>query len=109
MLNEREEKFIKQWEANRLREKKLWRQLAVGLPIGAIFGLGIMINFFSGWYTRAEMVANSEFNPWVLVVAVVIIVVFVAIFSRKMQWERKEQAYLELLNKKKKTENNTKD
>ncbi len=106
MLNDREEKFLNYWEKNRVREKKIWRQLALGLPIGALFGIALFLNFISGWYKRADMVAHSSFNPWVLVVAIVIIAVFIAIFSKKLQWDRKEQAYRELLIKKNKTHQN---
>ena len=86
------------WEANRLREKKLGFQLLVGIPMGLLFSLPILIILFTGklWYTRAEMVANTSSKPWVLMVAVFLIAVFVAIFNKRHQWERKEQWYQEL-------------
>ena len=43
MLNEEEKKFIQYWEANRLKEKKVMKQLLIGLPIGALFGLAAII------------------------------------------------------------------
>lgn len=90
------------WEKARHRQKKLLYQLAVGLPIGLLFGLLIIINFYAGWYKRAEMIANSRFNPIVLYVAIVIIAVFFAIFSKKFQYDQLEQKFKELDAKKKK-------
>lgn len=99
MLTDKELAFIKYWEKARNRQKKLMYQLAVGLPVGLLFGLFIIINFYSGWYKRAEMIANSRFNPMVLYVAAIIIAVFIAIFSKKFQWDQSEQRYKELLAK----------
>lgn len=98
MLNEQEKLFLVYWEANRLREKKVLKQLLIGLPIGVLFGLPVIIILFSGkfWYKRADMVANTQLNPFVLVAAVILIIVFVAIFYKRHQWEMKEQQYLEI-------------
>ena len=101
MLPKREEAFIVWWEQNRDRNKRVLRQLFVGLPIGVAFGAGILLSLGSGWYQRANMVANSQVNPNVLIIAVVIIAVFIAIFYKKYQWEMYEQQYRELLQKKK--------
>lgn len=102
MLTEKEIAFIEYWEKAKNRQKKLIYQLAVGLPVGLLFGLFIIINFYSGWYKRAEMISNSRFNPVVLYVAVIIIAVFFAIFSKKFQYEQLDQKYRELLAKKEK-------
>jgi predicted histidine transporter YuiF (NhaC family) len=104
MLTEKEEAFLIYWEKARIRQKKLVYQLGVGLPIGLVFGMVIIANFYSGWYKRAEMVANARFNPIVLYVAVIIIAVFFAIFSKKFQYDQQEQKYLELKHKKRKAE-----
>lgn len=100
MLTEKEEEFLAYWEKNRAVQKKILYQLAVGLPAGLLIGAVILANFFSGWYKRAEMVANSQFQPGVLYVAVVLIAVFFAVFSKKFQWDQQEQRYLELKHKK---------
>jgi hypothetical protein len=98
MLTEREKKFIVFWEANRLRRKKVVRQFLVGIPIGLAFVIPIAINFFSGWYKRATMEANSpDFNPLVLLVALLLIVGFTAIFWQRHKWDQYEQHYRELL------------
>lgn len=102
MLNSKEEAFLTYWEANRKRQKKLIYQLLVGLPFGLLIGVVIIANFFSGWYKRAEMVANSSFNPIVLYLAAILIAVFFAVFSKKFQWDQQEQRYRELMAKKQK-------
>ena len=103
MLSEREKQFIVYWEANRDKEKKTNRQLLIGLPIGLLFTIPILLSVFSAkfWYTRADMVANST-SPTVLIVAVLIIAVFIAVFYKRHQWEMKEQQYQELKAKERK-------
>lgn len=105
MLSEKEKAFLEYWPKARGRQKKLLYQLGVGLPVGLIFGVLIIANFYSGWYQRADMIANSRFNPMVLYVAIVIIAVFFAIFSKKFQYDQQEQRYAELIAKKRKSEN----
>ena len=98
MISEQEKMFLRYWEANRLKEKRITKQLLIGLPVGMLFGLPIIFMLFSGkfWYKRADMEANSHLNPLVLMVAVIIIIVFVAVFYKRHQWEMKEQQYLEI-------------
>ena len=98
MLNEEEKRFVEYWEANRLKEKKVVKQLLIGLPIGALFGLPIIFMLFSGrfWYKRADTQAINHLNPLVLIVAVFLIIIFVAIFYKRHQWDMKEQQYLEM-------------
>jgi membrane protein YdbS with pleckstrin-like domain len=106
MLTQEEENFIKYWKANREKQKKTLRQFFLGIPVALLFVIPIGINFFSGWYKRAKMMSNTpDFNPAVLLLAMVLIVVFIAIFSRKFKWEQHEQRYIELLAKKGKEAN----
>ena len=98
-LSDAEKQYIDYWERNRLREKKVLNQLLIGLPLGIVFAAPVLLNLFGGWYKRAGMQANAKMNPVVLLVAVLLIVVFVAIFSRKHKWEMKEQQYREFLAK----------
>jgi uncharacterized membrane protein YdjX (TVP38/TMEM64 family) len=79
----------------------------VGLPVGLLLGGVIAFNFYSGWYDRADAMANAKFNPMVLVVALLIIAVFIAVFSKKFQWDQREQKYKELLYKKEKQKTDT--
>ena len=85
------------WEKNRDKQKRVVRQFLLGIPAGLLFVIPIVINFSSGWYKRAGMMTNtSDFNPGVLIVALLLITGFIAIFSRRHRWEQNEQAYKEL-------------
>jgi len=108
MLTPQQEQFIQYWQQNRDREKRLFRQLLIGLPSGMLLAIGIVASVVTrGWYEGADMVANSELNPNVLIIAVLAIVVFVAIFYKKFQWDQKEQLYKELLSKKQKEQSSS--
>lgn len=101
MLTEEEEEFIVYWEANRLQRKKIFKQLAVGLPLAVLIVVAIFVNFFSGWYKRADMMLHSQGSlVLVLVVAAILIVIFVTVFSARHKWDMYEQRYLELLARK---------
>src|SRR3954453_16585219 len=101
MLTDQEEAFIKYWAASRDKQKRTFRQFLLGIPLALLFVIPITLNFFSGWYKRATMVrATPDFNPGVLLLALILIVVFIAIFSRKFKWEQNERHYIELLAKK---------
>ena len=110
MLTPQEEQFVQYWQQNRNREKKLFRQLLIGLPAGMLLAIGIIASVVTDrWYERAEMVANAKMNPNVLIIAVLAIIVFIAIFSKKHQWDQKEQMYNELLSKKEKEKDKPKN
>jgi heme/copper-type cytochrome/quinol oxidase subunit 2 len=102
MLTEEEKDFIRYWEANRLRRKKVFKQLALGLPLATLIVVAIFANFFSSWYKRAEMERNEMMQRndaslvLVLVGAALLIVAFIAIFSVRHKWDMHEQRYLEL-------------
>lgn len=107
MLTKNEEQFLEYWKNNRDREKKLFRQLLFGLPIGLLLGVGIFASVVTGkWYERADMVANTELNPNVLIVAILAIAVFTGLFYKKFKWDQNEQSYKELLSKKEKEKRN---
>jgi membrane protein YdbS with pleckstrin-like domain len=101
MLTENEKKFIASWEIDRLRKKKVLRQLSVGLPLSVVLVIAIFANFFSGWYKRADMEIRSNSSLiLVLVIAALLIVVFTTVFSVRHKWDLNEQRYHELLAKK---------
>jgi hypothetical protein len=104
MLTDKEKAFLTRWEQERTLQKKSFYQLAIGLPVGLVFAVPILLNYFSSWYSRANMQGNAKMNPVVLIIAVLGIAVFMAIFSKKHQWDRNEQYYLELKQKSKATE-----
>jgi hypothetical protein len=100
MLSKEENAFILYWEQNRLRRKKIVRQFLLGIPAGLLLVVPIVINLTSGWYKRADIEANSQdFNPMVLMVALLLIVGFTAIFWQRHKWDQCEQRYQELLNR----------
>jgi ATP/ADP translocase len=101
MLNEEEEKFLMYWEENRDKKSSFLSLLSIGLPLGLLISVGIILNYVSGWYTRATMVANGESTPLVLIFAVILITIFCSVFYKRYTRERNEQRYLELLYKKK--------
>lgn len=104
MLTPEEKNFIPDWEINRLRKKKLTRQLAVGLPSAVLLVIAIFVNFFSGWYKRADMeIRSSGSLIVVLVVAALLIVVFTTVFSVKHKWDLNEQRYRELMDRQEKS------
>jgi len=98
MLTEEEEKFVEYWQYHRLKKRKVLKQLSIGLPLGVVIAAGIFINFFSGWDKRAQMVINSSPSLiLVVIIACLIIVVFITIFSVRHKWDLHEQRYKELL------------
>jgi hypothetical protein len=101
MLTPDEERFVAYWKNNREKEKKTFRQLVIGLPVGLSFAIALLVIFSSGWYERANMVAYSSSSPYIFVIAIAIIIGFIAIFSKKHKWDMNEQRYLELLYKQK--------
>lgn len=96
MLSEKEKAFIKYWEENRIKEKSIFRHISPGLSIGLCLGAAIMLIFDSGWYERANIIAQSESSPIVLIIGIIAIVVFMSFFYKKFTWERNEQTYTEL-------------
>lgn len=102
MLTKEESDFITYWEENRLPKKKILRQLSVGLPMAVILIVAIFVNFFSGWFKKADMALHREKSSLiiVLIVAALLIVIFIVIFSARHRWDLNEQTYRELINKK---------
>ena len=101
MLTEEEIGFIKYWEKQRTRKKSTIWQLAIGLPLGVTIVIAIFINFISGWYKRTENILQSNSSlVLVLLVAGLLIVAFIVIFSIHHKWDMNEQRYKELLSRK---------
>lgn len=96
MLSKEEENFLSYWEKNKDKKKSLRSQFSMGFSLGLLMGLGILINYISGWYTRATMVANGSSSPLVIIIAIILIATFCSVFYKRHQWEMNEQRYLEL-------------
>ncbi|MFZ6025260.1 MAG: hypothetical protein ACOYVG_12490 [Bacteroidota bacterium] len=106
MLTEEEEAFIQFWEKNSLQQKYSTRPFMIGLSAGFVLGISLIAVVFSGWYERANMVANSRLSSVVFLLAILGISFFMAFMYRKFRWESREQQYRELLARKKTLEKN---
>jgi NO-binding membrane sensor protein with MHYT domain len=97
MLTEKQEAFLVYWGKYRLRNKTLLYQLTFGLPVGLGLAASIGFIYYTGlvWYKRAGMLDNQS-SPWILMVALAIIAVFMAVVGKRFQWEQLEQKYIEL-------------
>jgi membrane protein YdbS with pleckstrin-like domain len=97
MLTNAEKDFIRYWEENRLKKQKVTRMLYVGLPLAVVLVSSIFINSVSGWYVRADASLRTNSSEIiVLLVASLIIVAFVVIFSARHRWDMNEQKFREL-------------
>ena len=105
MLTQEEQKFIIYWETHREKQSKLSYQILAGIPYGLLFTLPIAINYIVGrfWYKRADAVGMSQFNPLVLVFAVLVMTAFVSVLYKRFKWEQLDQQYKELIVKKNQT------
>lgn len=100
MLNDEEKGFIVFWEANRLRQRKFVKYIQYGLPLGLVIGFSVFVNLLSGWDKRAFMVVNADPSLiLVLLAGVILIIIFISIFTVRHRWEMNEQRYRELLAK----------
>lgn len=106
MLTKEELTFMDYWEKNRDKEKELSYQLKSGILPGILFTLFILVVTFSGWYMRADMVMNNTGSIITIVIALLIIVFVYAVFSKRQQWDMKQQQYLELKAKQRKMQKN---
>lgn len=106
MLTDEEQKFMEYWRVQRERQSKLGYQALAGIPYGLLFSLPIGVNFIAGryWYKRADAVGMSQFNPWVMVFAILVMTVFISVIYKRFRWEQYEQKYKELLFKKDRNE-----
>jgi len=96
MLTKQEEAFLNYWEHNREREKSVVRQFFPGLPIGFAIAAAILLVLDSGWYERANVVAQSESSPVIIFIGILAIVAFTGFFYKRYRWEMNEQTYQEL-------------
>jgi uncharacterized membrane protein len=101
MLTKQEEEFVRYWSVQRLKKKQFLRKFSIGLPLGVFIVAALIINFFSGWYERADMEIRSDGSVIIVVlIAAVAIVVFIALFAVRHKWDQNELHYHELLRKK---------
>lgn len=103
MLNDEELSFLEYWEQNRLKKKKIWRQLSVGLPFGVALAAAISINIFSGWNHGGGQLTNNAGRFFVVLIGLILIVIFIVMFSARHRWDLNEQHYKELIKKRDRT------
>lgn len=102
MLTNDEQLFINYWEANRDKQKKIFYQLAIGLPVGLVFAFPVLLSvIFHDWYKQMIFISASQIT--IILITVFGIAVFFALFSMKFKWEENEQRYKELKFKQSKT------
>jgi L-cystine uptake protein TcyP (sodium:dicarboxylate symporter family) len=103
MFSKEEQAFIKYWEQNRNKQRRFFKQFAIGLPFGVLFAIAMFLNFSSGWDKRVLEITKTypSFKSLILVllIALVGIVVFISVFSVKVRWEKYEQRYRELMSR----------
>lgn len=103
MLTEKDKSFIKYWEENREKDKKIWRKFLYGSPWGLIFALPILLAvIFHDWYKNMVYISPSLIS--LIIIGVIGIAVFFTVFSMQFKWDRNEQIYKELKFKQKKEE-----
>lgn len=103
ILTPDEEKFIEYWEQNRVKKRKITKQLSIGLPIGVLLVIGIFASVFARWDKHADVQMREEMQYTagptlilVLIIAALLIVGFIVIFSARHNWDLNEQRYQEL-------------
>jgi pilus assembly protein TadC len=102
MITDQEKLFIDYWEANRDKEKKIFYELAIGLPLGLVFALPVLLAvIFHDWYKRMIFISSSQIT--IILITVLGIAVFFALFRMRFKWEENEQRYKELKFKQTKT------
>ena len=95
MITDQEKLFIDYWAKNRDKQKRSFYQLAIGLPVGLVFALPILLSvLFHDWYKRMSFISNSQIT--VIMIGILGIIVFFALFRMKFKWEANEQLYKEL-------------
>lgn len=106
MITEEEEKFYQYWSKTRTNYKASIRPYLKGLSIGFAIGVGILLTIYPGWYTRANMQANTVLNPFLFLLAITLVAFFMAFIYRNYQWEQQEQRFKIINAKRLKAEKN---
>ena len=96
--------FFESWSIQRIAYKNSARPFLIGLSARICIGIAILLTIYLGWYQRANMELNSNMNPYVFIIAIIGISIFMAFMYRNYQWEKNEQRYLSIIARKKQTE-----
>lgn len=98
MLTHDEQMFMTWWEANRSRKKRIRNGWFIGVPTGLSLSLPILLSVFSNWDKHVQLVSRGQMVA--IILSILAIVAFFAIFSVQHKWEMREQMYRELSQKK---------
>ncbi|MBL7727296.1 MAG: hypothetical protein JNM68_06420 [Dinghuibacter sp.] len=98
MLTKEEESFLNWWQQHREQQKKIRNRWFVGLPAGLLLGLPVLLNVFAKWNKQVEVITGGQMIA--VLIAILGIITFMAVFSIQHKWEMREQLYRELLQKK---------
>jgi ABC-type Fe3+-siderophore transport system permease subunit len=104
MPKEEDSDFFDRWTTERHIYKNAARPFFIGLSAGISIGIAILLSIYLGWYQRANMELNSNLNPFVFIIAILGISIFMAFIYRNYQWEKYEQRYFSILARKKQAE-----
>jgi len=96
MINPEEEKFYLQWEKDRNMPHFKRKPFLKGLSICLLFGMLILVISESGWYERANMIANMSGNEIWMVIAIFIISFGFAWIYQQFTFEMNEQRFNEI-------------
>lgn len=102
MLTEEEKRFIQDWEQTRQRKKRgLW-QLAAGLPLAVTMTGAIFLNIYSDWFKGASSALRMNTDRLIVILAgIVLLIIFLVVFSARHKWDINEQRYRELMHREK--------
>lgn len=98
MLTEEEKRFLSYWGAERQKRSKWSFQLTRNLPRGLIFSSPIALFFFIEAPRHRDLISRTDLI--LIMIAVVLIAAFYAIFRGLTQWDKYESHYI-ILNMKK--------
>lgn len=91
MLTEEEKGFIQFWEKEGIKQKRWTYMLKKNLPKGLIFSIPIALFFFIMGPKRRAIVSHGDLV--VIMIAIVLIAVFYAIFRGHVRADRYESHY----------------
>jgi len=95
MVTDQEQLFLNYWTANRDKQKKLFYRLTIGLPLGLVFAFPVLLSvIFHDWYKRMIFISSSQIT--LILITVLGIAVFFALFRMNFKWEENEQRFKEL-------------
>lgn len=96
MISKEEEKFYQAWEKERILPHFRRKPFLRGLSFGFIMGFLILVISKTGWYERADMVANMRGNEIWIMIAILIFSFGFALIYQQFTFEMNEQRFNEL-------------